>query len=134
MIKTVIKVTENTIHMVLSLCNYFPHRINCNEIVCVFLHAIQKPATEKILEKGLQITERMLPCMIWSTQYMLPRQLTTFQWWGTLYYLKYYSWEVVKTFAVHIFWNVHCNRIVWWTQFVISKLPLQHTKFQSFSS
>ena len=25
--------------------------------------------------------------------------------------------------------KVHCNRIVWWTQFVTSKMPLQHTKF-----
>ena len=36
------------------------------------MHAIQKPAIEKILEKGLQISEHMLLCMMWSTQYMLP--------------------------------------------------------------
>jgi len=57
-------VTKNTTHMVLSLYNYFPHRIHYNEIVSIFLHAIQKPATEKILEKGLQITEHILLCMI----------------------------------------------------------------------
>ena len=50
--------------MVLSLCNYFPLRIHCNERVSVFMHAIQKPATEKILEKGLQISEHMLLCMM----------------------------------------------------------------------
>jgi len=49
--------------MVLSLCNY-SHRIRYNEIVSVFLHAIQKPATEKILEKGLLIGEHMLLCMM----------------------------------------------------------------------
>jgi len=93
------------------------------------MHAIQKPAAEKILEKGLQISEHMLICMMWSMQYVLPGRLTTFQWWGTLYYFKNYSQEVVKMFAVYIFWNVHCNRIVWWMKFVISKIPVQHTKF-----
>jgi len=53
--------------MVLSLCNYFLLRIHCNETVSVFMHAIQKPASEKILEKGLQISEHMLLSMMWST-------------------------------------------------------------------
>ena len=40
-------VPKNTTHIVLSLCNYFPHRIHCNERVSVFMHAIQKPTIEK---------------------------------------------------------------------------------------
>jgi len=127
MIKTIIKRSHiNTTHMVLSLCNYFPLRIHCNETLVYLCILIQKLATEKILEKGLQISEHMLLCMMWSTLYVLPG---TFQWWGTLYCLKHYSWEVIKMFAVYIFWNVYCNRVVWWTQFVIFKMPPQHTKF-----
>jgi len=37
--------------MVSSLCNYLSLRIHCNETVSVFMHAIQKPTTEKILER-----------------------------------------------------------------------------------
>ena len=33
-------VTKNATHMVLSLCNYFPLRIYCNERDSVFMHAI----------------------------------------------------------------------------------------------
>ena len=58
-------VTKNTPHMVLSLCNYFPLRIRCNERVSVFMHVIQKSATEKFsLVKGLQISEHMLLYMM----------------------------------------------------------------------
>ena len=57
--KVSITVAKNTTHMVLSLCTYFPLRIHCNERVSVFMHAIQQPATEKILVKGLQISEYM---------------------------------------------------------------------------
>ena len=39
-------VTKNTIHMVLSFCN-FPPRIYCNERASVFMYAIQNPNTEK---------------------------------------------------------------------------------------
>ena len=52
--------------MVLKKCypsKYFPLRTHCNERVSVFMHAIQKPATEKILVKGLQISEHMLSTM-----------------------------------------------------------------------
>ena len=40
-------VTKKYQPLVLSLCNYFPFGIHCNERVNVFMHAIQKPATEK---------------------------------------------------------------------------------------
>ena len=46
--------------MILSLYHYFPLRIQCNETVSAFMYAIQKPAAEKILVKGLQISEHML--------------------------------------------------------------------------
>ena len=43
-------VTKNATHMFSSLYNYFPLRIQCSETVSVFIHAIQKPATEKFCE------------------------------------------------------------------------------------
>jgi len=52
-----------------SLCNFFPLRIYCTERVIVFMHTIQKPATEKILVRGLQnteISEHMLLCMLYT--------------------------------------------------------------------
>jgi len=47
------------------------------ELINVFMHVIQKPATEKILVKGLKRSVNtcyyaLLLCMMWLTQYMLP--------------------------------------------------------------
>jgi len=100
MIKMIIKQSRKT---GLSLCNNFTFRIHCNERVSMFMHAIQKPTTEKILMKGLQISEHMLLYMhdvintIHVTQAVghIPMVRLTL-------YLKYYSWEVVKVFAVYI--------------------------------
>jgi len=78
------------------------------------MYAIQKPATEKILVKGLQISEHMLLRdyvlhHVITTIHMLPGQLPTFQ----TKHLKHYGWrEVVKMFAVYSK-NVCSNRIVW---------------------
>ena len=44
------------------------------------------------------------------------------------------SWSSLLRIAIVVhdskkFWNVHCIRIVWWTQFVAPKMPLQNAKF-----
>ena len=94
-IKTIIKQSrKNTTHMVLSLCNYFPLKIHCNERVSVLILCIQY-ATEKILWRGYRSVNTCY-CTIHVTQAVnhIP----------TLYYLKIYSWKVVKMFVVL---NVH---------------------------
>jgi len=120
---------KNTTHMFLSLLTTLLLEFTVmKQLVYLYMQYSSLPL-KKFLWRGYwyrSASEHMLLCMMWSTQYMLVGQLTTFQWWGTL---KYCSWEVVKIFVVYILWNVHCNRIVWWTQFMISKMPLQHTKF-----
>ena len=66
-------VTINTTHMFLSLHIYFPLRIHCNEVVSVFIYAVQKYATD--LLKGYRSVNTYK-----NTTYMLLGWLTTFQW------------------------------------------------------
>jgi len=108
MIKMIIKQSpKNTTHVVLSLCNYFPLTIHCNERVvylCMQYRSLPlKNFCEGVTNQWTHVTMHdVINAMhvTWAVSHIpLVRN-----------YLKHYSWEVVKIFAVYIFWNVHCNR------------------------
>ena len=92
---------KNATHMVLSLCNYFPLRIHYNERVSVFMHTIQRPATEKNSCEG--VTDQWTYYYAWCDQHnSVTRAVNYIPMVSLTLYLKYYSWEVVKIFAVYI--------------------------------
>ena len=92
---------------------YFPLRIQCNETVKAFMYAIQKPSTEKILVKGLQISEHML-----LRDHVLHHVIATIHVTRVINHIPMIRNTIFKILQLGSSKNVcsgsaHCNRIVW---------------------
>ena len=92
----------------LSIIKYLPLRNQCNKTVNVFMYAIQKPATEKILVKGSKISEHMLlrDNVLYHTIH-ITREV------NHIPMVRNTIFKILQLGSSKNVCSVHCNRIVW---------------------